>query len=67
MEFNLPEDSYDLKIKMNAEGYFSVLSELDQWLRDEIKYVKYSSRTDVLQEVRDKLFNILQQENIEII
>ncbi len=56
LEFNLPEDGTDHSNAINGWRYRHAVSELDAWLRNEIKY---KSRNE-LQEVRDKLWENLK-------
>jgi hypothetical protein len=54
LEFTFPEDQDEHTDALNGANWKSVVWELDEWLRQQIKY---SNRED-LQEVRDKLFEL---------
>lgn len=65
LEFNLPEDQDEFEITQNGYKYNSVLRELDNWLRSEIKYGERKDET-TLQEVRDKLYQLVQDEELRL-
>jgi len=62
LEFDLPEEREELEMSLTAYRYYNVLCDLDNWLRREIKY---NDRHE-LQEVRDVLYTMLDDENLEI-
>ena len=67
LEFNLPEDNDEYKLTTTAAGMSSTLWNLDQWLRSNIKYSDDDSLdNDTLQAVRDKLYEIMKNNNISI-
>lgn len=60
--FNLPEEQEEYTTTMNAGHFHSVLWDFDQWLRGEIKY---KDRKEFM-EVRDKLYELIHDEGIEL-
>ena len=62
LEFNLPEDQEEFSNASKAGAMLGVLWDFDQWLRSEIKY---RDRNE-LQEVRDKFYEFLQADGIEL-
>jgi len=63
LEFNLPEeqDKYDITIMANR--MHTVLSDLDYWLRNQIKYTE----REELQEIHDRLWELLDDNNVGLI
>lgn len=59
-EFNLPEETHEFKTCSKAVNFVSALCEIDQWLRQEIKY---NDRED-LQEIRDKVWEICSDNGV---
>ena len=68
MIYNLPEDQEDFLLAANSVRMHSILWDLNQWLRSEIKYKEdvNQSKHDTLQECREKLFELLRDNNIEL-
>lgn len=67
--FNLPEDKEDYDIFNNALAMYSVIWEMDQWLRSNTKYADdnlSSDKYDAYQECRDKLRELLSEEEIKL-
>jgi len=62
IEFDLPEENQDLKRCLSATDLCSVIFELDQWLRSQ---VKYHGRED-FQEARDHLYELMDQNDINL-
>jgi hypothetical protein len=60
LEFQLPEDNQEFELATKASKMYSTLWELDQWLRVEIKY-----KDKELDEVRDKLREIMNDNRID--
>jgi len=57
LEFNLPEEQEEYKLTLKAGDWMMVCSEMDNWLRNRIKY---ENRND-LQEVRDVLLGLMNE------
>ena len=59
LEFNLPEDNQEFELATKASKMYCTLWELDNWLRQEIKY-----KDKELDEVRDKLRELMNDNKI---
>jgi len=56
LEFNLPEEEEEFLLAFNGARYAIALDEMDNWLRQKVKYGEYDDATTALyQECRDKL------------
>lgn len=69
LKFSLPEDQYEYDTANNASKYRSVLWDLDQYLRDKVKYPAedYDSvEIDTYDKVRTELWNLLNEHNIDL-
>jgi hypothetical protein len=66
ISFKLPEEKEDHDTALKAFDYKFALSDLEEWLRSIVKYDNESSRTriKVMQEVRDKLHEIMNERDI---
>jgi hypothetical protein len=62
LEFDLsePDEAKNHLRAIHANNAFMVLWEMDQWLRNEIKY----NNREVLQEIRDKLSELMEDVGI---
>ena len=58
--FNLPEDNQEFELATKASKMYCTLWELDNWLRQEIKY-----KDKELDEVRDKLYELMKENRID--
>lgn len=55
-EFSKPEDNEDLAIHMKAVDYHIVIYEMDNYLRQKLKYEEISDQqAEIYEEVRSKL------------
>ena len=65
LKFDLSNDDDAIRFKkvINAEAAYSCLHELDQWLRNEIKYCEHSE----LQPARDALWKVMTEDVKELI
>ena len=69
LEFELPEESEDFFLASNAQRYHTALFDLDQHLRSQVKYAPDDADDkviDALEQVRDKLHEIVREYNIEL-
>jgi hypothetical protein len=69
LEFDLPEEQDDHKLAVNAGKYYSVLWELDQYMRNQIKYATADTPelySEAIQMVRDELWNLLNHNNLNL-
>jgi hypothetical protein len=67
LEFNLPEDQSDFDLAVNGTKAQAALWEMDQYLRNELKYSDDRSSEDLklLQEVRDQLREIMFENGLK--
>lgn len=61
LKFDLPEDRENYNHCNKAIDYYSALWDLDQWLRSEIKH----QDKDELQVVRDKLYEVMEDNDVK--
>ncbi len=70
LEFNLPEDNTEFELATNASKMYSVLWDMDQWLRAEYKYMpdeKYSEdKYNAYYQAREKLRELLLENNVNL-
>lgn len=67
LEFNLPEDSSDHELCINAFRYHNSLYEFKELLRQKIKYGEYSEEIyDVYEKLRGEFFEILENNNVNL-
>ncbi len=63
LKFNLPEDHVEFQLAVNAAKMYSVLWDMDQWLRSQYKYMpdsEYSQdKYDTFEKCRDHLREIM--------
>ena len=66
LEFNLPDEQLEFDNAVNGWRWSSIVWELDQHLRSQIKYNDKLTEEQykVLQEVRDKLHEIKYEHNL---
>ena len=69
IEYNLPEEQDELDQANSAGKYYSVLWDLDQYLRN---YVRYPAEgvpellTDTMAQVRDELWKLMNEHNVDL-
>jgi hypothetical protein len=70
LEFNLPEDNDDFKLATKGKDWWNVCWEMDQWLRQQYKYMpdeEYSKeRYDTYYEAREKLFKLMSENGVSL-
>lgn len=69
LEFNLPEDQHDFYCAVNGAKWMSAMWELDQYLRNQLKYEAEQLSEDKLnaiKEFREKLHEILTEEGLKL-
>jgi hypothetical protein len=67
LEFNLPEDNIEYKLVNNAGKMYSVLWDMDQWLRSNTKYAPDTMSEDTYNaylKCREQLQELMNDENI---
>jgi len=62
LKFNLPEEQQEFETACKASKWYSVVWELDQWLRAEAKY--HSKNNVSLGSVRKKIFELMEDEGV---
>ena len=69
LEFNLPEDNTEFEMAVNASKMYSVLWEMDQWLRQQYKYMpdaEYSEdKYNTFEKCRDHLREIMFENGVK--
>jgi hypothetical protein len=68
LEFNLPEEQSEFDITSNAGKYYSVLWDLDQYLRNCVKYPTEGAPElllDTMAKVRDELHSLMKSYHID--
>lgn len=67
-EFVLPEDQEDLDLHLKSKDFYSVIWDIDQFMRNIVKYEE-SSWTDeevaAVQKVRGQLWALLKERDVE--
>ena len=69
LEFELPDEQSDFDSAMNGYKWELAVWDMNQYLRSVTKYASDDTSADVikaLDKVRDELFNILDNYNLEI-
>ena len=71
LKFNLdePEDHDEFQLAVNARKYSLVLWELDQYLRNFVKYPSDREdpiMTDTMAKVREELWRLLNEHNLDL-
>jgi hypothetical protein len=67
LEFNLPEDNTEYELANNANKMYSVLWEMEQWLRSNIKHAPDNMSEDTYNayiKCREQLRELMNDENI---
>lgn len=67
LKFDLPQEREEYALAYNGAKYKYTLDDLDDWLRAQIKYDDGDNgraRLKVMQEVRDKLHEIVREREI---
>lgn len=67
--FNLPEEQEDFELINNASKYYSVIWDLDQFMRNKIKYANDHNPEpfiETVQLVRDELWKLMEEKNLTL-
>ena len=63
--FNLPEEQEEFNDAVNGTSFKSVVWELDQYMRSQLKHGELTDDVhDKVQEIRDQLHSILNDNNV---
>jgi len=69
LKFNLPEDNTEFEMAVNASKMYSVLWDMDQWLRAQYKYMpdtEYSTdKYETYEKCRDHLREIMFENGVK--
>jgi hypothetical protein len=69
LTFDLPEEQSEFDLANNAGKYYSVLWDLDQYLRNFVKYPSDREDpilTDTMAKVRDELWKLMNEHNLNL-
>ena len=71
LKFNLtePEDHEEFELANNARKYYSVLWDLDQYLRNKTKYADEHTPelfTEAMHLVRDEFWKLMNEHNLDL-
>ncbi len=68
LSWKIPDEREDFELAQKAVSLKSALFEVDQWLRQKLKYDDKLSdqEREIYQTVRDQFFLILSQEGVEL-
>jgi hypothetical protein len=67
LRFSLPDDREEWEAAQQGMSLRLVVTDFDNWLRGEVKYKEHTEeREEVLEEVRDKLHEMLSEEGIAL-
>lgn len=59
LEFNLPDDQYDFRIASKASALAVMIYDIDNWLRNKLKYGHtFTGADEALEAVRKELWDI---------
>jgi hypothetical protein len=69
IKYTLPEEQEEFETANNASKYYSVIWDLDQYLRNFVKYPADHEDpilTDTMAKVRDELWRLLGEYNLDL-
>jgi hypothetical protein len=69
LKYNLPEEQDDFDFANNGGRYYSVLFELDQYLRNKVKYPAgdtHDEYTNAMEEARKELWSLLESYHLDL-
>jgi hypothetical protein len=69
IQYNLPEEQSEFDLANNASKYYSVLWDLDQYLRNFVKYPSDREDpilTDTMAKVRGELWRLMNEHNLNL-
>ena len=64
LEFNLPEEDYEYRSAINGEEWKLVVSNIDQWLRFELKDSMSDEEYNTLEKVMAKISELIDEYNL---
>ena len=69
LKYNLPDDQAEFQMAMDAGKMHSVLWDMDQWLRAQIKYAPdemSQEKYEAFEECREKLHDLMVENNVDL-
>ena len=69
VEYNLPEDQAEYRMAYDGPKTFSVLWEMDKWLRTQVKYAPDDTPAEAYhayKQCREKLYELLLDNNVDL-
>jgi molecular chaperone GrpE (heat shock protein) len=69
LKYNLPEEQDDFELAANARKYYSILWDIDNYMRARIKYASEDTPeiySEAIQMVRDELWSLMNQHNLDL-
>jgi hypothetical protein len=69
VEYDLPEEQSEFNDFNNAGKYYSVLWDIDQYMRDKVKYASDDTPElykEAIQMVRDEFWKIMKEYNLDL-
>jgi hypothetical protein len=69
LNFNLPDDDRQFRMATTGHSMYTVLREMDEWLRGKIEYASDSTSKDTIdayERSRERLYQLLDQYNIDL-
>jgi hypothetical protein len=64
--FKVPEEQSEFNVACNGGKYLTVLTELDNWLRDIMKYGEEGDQVLTAELVRERLYELLREQSIDL-
>lgn len=67
LEYTLPEEDFEYYNAVNGIKMYSIINEIDQWLRSQVKYAELSEdEYKAYQSCRDHLRELINEEGIKL-
>lgn len=69
IEYNLPEEQDEFDQTNNAEKYYAVLWDIDQYMRNKVKYASDDTPPlyqEAIQMVRDEFWRLMREYNLDL-
>jgi hypothetical protein len=64
-EFDKYEDADELEVHLQASGMYAVLTDLDEWMRQKVKYGT-EQEAKVFEPLRTKFWEILEDNEVKL-
>lgn len=64
LKFSIPEEENEFRMAMDGGRWFNVVTDLDEWLRQKVKYA--DTDTVTVAEVRGKLSELVAEAGLEL-